>query len=155
MPTLDEILDDPAANGVYRLTNDPAVAQEGAASAASGVARPLYAPALPERPDILRLDARHYPDKDGLLAAIGEALHFPDYYGVNWDALEECLFDLSWWAGPVILLIEHSDALEGETLATLIDIWTEASAAWAEAGRGCVLLLAGADAGALTPTVEA
>ena len=31
-----------------------------------------------------------------LLETLGTALHFPDYYGINWDAFEECVRDLSW-----------------------------------------------------------
>lgn len=33
-------------------------------------------------------------DRRELLAEIGETLHFPDYYGRNLDALDECLRDL-------------------------------------------------------------
>jgi RNAse (barnase) inhibitor barstar len=120
MARLTDILDDPGLNGVYRLAGP-----------------------LPELPEVIRLDARQCPDKDGLLEAVGEALRFPDYYGMNWDALEECLFDLSWREGPVLMLVEHADALGQHDLATLVDIWSEAAAAWAEAGRGCVLLLGG------------
>lgn len=39
--------------------------------------------------------------KAEVLAAIGEALAFPDHYGRNLDALEDCLRDLS---GPTVLL---------------------------------------------------
>lgn len=131
MTTLTEILRDPARNGVYRL-----------------------AAASPDLPELIRLDARRLADKSDLLAALGHALDFPAYYGLNWDALEECLFDLSWWTGPVIVLIEHADALDRETLATLVDIWTEAATAWAQAGRICVLLLAGADAGDTVQAIE-
>ncbi|MDH2342283.1 barstar family protein [Bradyrhizobium sp. SSUT77] len=43
-----------------------------------------------------------------LLGLIAQQLSFPDYFGENWDALEECLRDLSWLpAGPVVL--EHAD----------------------------------------------
>jgi RNAse (barnase) inhibitor barstar len=146
MPTLTEILDAPARNGVYRLTP--------AAAGTSSEAANLLAAALSDRADILRLDARRYHDKDALLEAIGQILHFPDYYGMNWDALEECLLDLSWWAGPVIVLIEHADALERGTLTTLVDIWNQAAVAWAEAGRICVLLLADADTAASLPAVD-
>lgn len=120
MPTPREILDDADLNGVYRVQTP-----------------------VPETSDLVRLDAAAWADRDAMLAALGFALNFPDYYGVNWDALEECLFDLSWWQGPVHLLIEHADALATEDLETLADVWGEAAAAWKELDRGCVLLLSG------------
>lgn len=120
MPKLTEILDNPAANGVYRAANCTSLA------------------------GLIHIDAAAHADKDALLEAIGQVLQFPDYYGMNWDALEECLFDLSWWAGPVAVCIDHAEALAPEVLITLVDVWTEAAAAWAEAGRGCILILGGA-----------
>lgn len=37
-----------------------------------------------------------------------DALRFPDYFGFNWDALDECLADLS-WLEPGDVLIWHTD----------------------------------------------
>jgi hypothetical protein len=34
--------------------------------------------------------------KQKLLGILAERLRFPGYFGWNWDALEECLRDLSW-----------------------------------------------------------
>jgi RNAse (barnase) inhibitor barstar len=34
--------------------------------------------------------------KEDLLRYIAAELNFPDYFGFNWDALDECLADLSW-----------------------------------------------------------
>jgi hypothetical protein len=46
--------------------------------------------------------------KQALLATLATKLSFPDYFGENWDALEECIADLSWLPiGPVI--VRHAD----------------------------------------------
>lgn len=152
MPTLTEILQDPSRNGVYRLKTGVTSSAGGSDASSQPSAQPSVS--LSDVAEAIRLDARICPDRDSILEAMGEALHFPDYYGMNWDALEECLFDLSWWAGPVIVLIEHAEALDRDALATLVDVWIEAAAAWAEAGRVCVLLLAGEDEVDTVPAIE-
>jgi RNAse (barnase) inhibitor barstar len=46
--------------------------------------------------------------KQSLLSTLAQQLVFPDYFGWNWDALEECIRDLSWLpAGEVVLI--HAD----------------------------------------------
>ena len=35
-------------------------------------------------------------DKDALFRWYADALDMPEYFGANWDALDECLRDLSW-----------------------------------------------------------
>lgn len=42
--------------------------------------------------------------KSAFLAAVGEALHFPDYYGQNFDALADCLHDIGRGVDGVVLL---------------------------------------------------
>ena len=42
--------------------------------------------------------------KTEFLAAVGETLHFPDYYGQNFDALADCLADVGRDADGVVLL---------------------------------------------------
>ena len=57
-------------------------------------------------------------DKSVLLHAIADQLSFPHYFGYNWDALDECLSDLSWitvsavclWHDDIPLLNNHKDA---------------------------------------------
>ena len=46
--------------------------------------------------------------KTSLLRALAHQFHFPDYFGENWDALEECIRDLSWLPDGDVAL-EHSD----------------------------------------------
>ncbi len=54
------------------------------------------------------LDGRQITDKQTFLAAMAQAMHFPDYFGANWDALEECVTDLSWTpARGYVLLYDH------------------------------------------------
>lgn len=44
--------------------------------------------------------------KTELLEQLAREFEFPDYFGHNWDALEECLHDLSWLEpAPLRLLI--------------------------------------------------
>ncbi len=87
------------------------------------------------------LDGRGLTDKAALLSALGEALAFPEYYGQNWDALEECLTDMSWQEGAILLAIIHAEALPAADLATLIDVFADAAAFWREHQRVCKLLL--------------
>lgn len=46
--------------------------------------------------------------KPELLAALQQVLELPDYFGANWDALEECLRDLSWLSAHRVVLL-HGD----------------------------------------------
>lgn len=71
--------------------------------------------------------------KAELLAVIAEAVHAPDWFGANWDALADTLGDLSWVpsSGYVLLLRnvkdilgqnDDSDALT-ETLVDTVAFW--------------------------------
>lgn len=46
--------------------------------------------------------------KAELLERVALALSFPDYFGRNWDALIDCLSDLSWCHEPEAI-IDHAD----------------------------------------------
>ena len=87
------------------------------------------------------LNGRACRTKDGLLKEIARTLAFPDYFGENWDALEECLCDLSWVAGRGhLLLIEQAEALLAgvdKDYRTFVSILRATGAYWAseEAGR--------------------
>jgi RNAse (barnase) inhibitor barstar len=47
--------------------------------------------------------------KQQLFDILAERLRFPDYFGRNWDALEECLGDLSWLPKDQPIVIVHDD----------------------------------------------
>ena len=45
--------------------------------------------------------------KEKLLGALATRLRFPGYFGHNWDALDECLRDLSWQGSCARIVIVH------------------------------------------------
>jgi hypothetical protein len=74
-----------------------------------------------------------FAHKAVLLNNLASALGFPDWFGHNWDALEDCLTDLSWRDAPgYVLLIESPRP--GDDLGILIDILRSSAEFWA--GRG-------------------
>ena len=64
---------------------------------------------------------------------IAKALDFPDWYGGNWDALEDSLGDLSWRKGSGHVLVFRSYPV-GDELGVLIDVLSSTAEYWA--GRG-------------------
>jgi Barstar (barnase inhibitor) len=71
--------------------------------------------------------------KDKLLQEIAKALRFPDWFGQNWDALEDSLTDLSWLgAGGHVLIVENPKP--GDDLGVLMDVLRSSAEWWA--GRG-------------------
>jgi len=46
--------------------------------------------------DLHCLDGTRIRDTAGLFDACADSLQFPAYFGNNWDALQDCLSDLSW-----------------------------------------------------------
>jgi RNAse (barnase) inhibitor barstar len=71
-----------------------------------------------------------------LFGEFARALAFPDYFGHNWDALEECLADLEWLpAKGYILLIHNAEAVlseDEEEYETLLEILSDAGEAWSK-----------------------
>jgi hypothetical protein len=63
--------------------------------------------------------------------AFSRALGFPDWFGGNWDALEDCLTDLSWRqaAGHVLLLEGRGESAE------LLDVLRSAAQFWSGQGK--------------------
>ena len=45
---------------------------------------------------LFHVEGRSVGDQDAFLKAFAEALNFPNHFGMNWDAFEACLRDLSW-----------------------------------------------------------
>jgi len=71
-----------------------------------------------------------FADKETLLKNIAAALGFPDWFGANWDALEDCLSDLP--GEGYVVLFENPKA--GDELGILVDVLRSSAESWA--GRG-------------------
>jgi RNAse (barnase) inhibitor barstar len=67
--------------GVYQLVRRPEEVEHAATEA--GLA-------------VFRIDIGHAHHKQDFLAQIAKSLSFPDWFGANWDALNDCLTDLDW-----------------------------------------------------------
>ncbi len=60
--------------------------------------------------------------KGTLLALLSRELSFPGYFGANWDALVDCLSDLSWLGVDSVSLVHDSlPALPTEELKTYLE----------------------------------
>jgi Barstar (barnase inhibitor) len=83
----------------------------------------------------------HCKTPAALFAEFARALKFPDYFGHNWDALEECLADLEWLSAKgYILLITDAECVlpDDEEYETFLEVLRDAGEAWGsgQAGMG-------------------
>ena len=75
--------------------------------------------------------------KQKLLRILAGQLQFPAYFGNNWDALEECLRDLSWLAAGNIEICHLDLPLSpgGQDQRTYLQILQSAAAFWTKNGE--------------------
>lgn len=115
-------LDDASRAGVFFVTIEDLDTLDAAARDAGLRAR--------------RIDLLGCANKATLLLRFAVALDFPIGSGRNWDALSDCLRDLSWLPAPgYALLLDSASGLhraEGDDFDTLLSILDEARAFWAD-----------------------
>jgi RNAse (barnase) inhibitor barstar len=87
---------------------------------------------------VFRIDLAAATDKHAMLAAIGRAMHFPEWFGFNWDALLDCLADLGWRpAEGYVVILEHCDGIHGHAESDFVQtlqIFAAAADEWREQG---------------------
>jgi Barstar (barnase inhibitor) len=120
MAKLIQRLQDPARSGVYRASRiDPIV------DAVRG-----------SKLSFARIALRDVKDKAALLDRIAQTLAFPSWFGGNWDALEDCLTDLSWCEAPGhVFAFEGFQFLPAGDIGVLTDVLITAAEFWPERGR--------------------
>lgn len=116
MSKLLKRLSDPASGGVYRAAQESDIR-----AALFGSAHDLAT-------------VRLASGKAAMLAAIADSLEFPEWFGGNWDALEDCLSDLSWRRGAAHVIL-FSQAKPGDDLGILLDVLGAVAEFWRARGR--------------------
>jgi hypothetical protein len=120
MAKLIKRLEDAAKSGVYRASRVDAIEDAVRGSKLSLGCIPL----------------QDVTDKSALLRRIAARLGFPGWFGENWDALEDCLTDLSWREGEGHVLVFHGfQFLPADELGVLIDVVISAAEFWADRGK--------------------
>jgi hypothetical protein len=69
---------------------------------------------LPPSPKFVANVRAGVRDPHVLLEELASQLRFPDYFGANWNALEECVRDLSWLPDGPLVLKHHDLPLAGD-----------------------------------------
>jgi RNAse (barnase) inhibitor barstar len=105
--------------GIYRLPQRGQAALDNAAKAL-GFAR-------------FNVDLEESGQMGAILTALGRDLDFPDWYGANFDALNDCLTDFSWREAPgYVITLTGADALHAipDSFNALNEVFSSAIEQW-------------------------
>jgi RNAse (barnase) inhibitor barstar len=115
----EDILADSGQAGIYQLPAD----FDGLEAAAAENDFALW-----------RVDLAGVRSKQELLDAIARELAFPEWFGSNWDALEDCLTDLAWCvASGYVLILANAGAFaaaQPEEFETALEVFDGAAEYW-------------------------
>lgn len=128
-PSIQALLSDPHQAGVFQLPLN--------ANSAFQITRMLAA-AENAQQQVFRLSLATVSTREQLLSALGRAMHFPECFGHNLDALADCLGDMSWCpAEAYLLILEHCEgvcASATEDFLSVLQIFAESAAEWRARG---------------------
>ncbi len=96
---------------------------------------------------VVTLDTDGTVDKEGFMTAVDDAFDLPEWFGRNWDALDECLraLDLDEPDG-VLVLWENWDGFavaDPDAFETAIEVFRDATVAWHDDGTPGAVVLRG------------
>lgn len=88
---------------------------------------------------VRELDSSLIRDDESLFSIVSEALGFPDYFGSNWDAMDECLseLDLSSHSGFVLFCNNSSELWRYSTYSAgkFLSVWQSVAEIWGSEGK--------------------
>ena len=117
---LQALLEDARQAGIYALPHGDRLALRDAAEAAG------FACFEADLGDCDRIEA--------VLTQLGRQFGFPEWYGSNFDALKDCLSDISWREEPgYLLILSRADTLQfanADAFRTLNDVFAAVIDAW-------------------------
>lgn len=115
----EEVLADAGQAGIYQLPSDDAA---------------LEAAAVDSDFAVWRVDLAGVRGKQELLETIARELAFPEWFGSNWDALEDCLTDLGWCvASGYALILENAGgfaAADPDEFEAALEVFDAAAEYW-------------------------
>jgi RNAse (barnase) inhibitor barstar len=124
MTALSIRLGDAESNGVFQLTCEPYEIEREAKGAGLSVAR---------------IDIGHAHHKQEFLERVAESLAFPQHFGRNWDALKDCLTDLSWLEAKGYVLVfeksRHFGAGHRHEFEEAVEVLRAAAETWKTDGK--------------------
>ncbi len=95
-----------------------------------------------------KMDIGHVHHKEELLGHFAKAMQFPESFGRNWDALNDCLTDLSWLpaAGYVVVLekSKHFGAGHRHDFETALEVLQSVTDTWKARGKPFWMFIHGA-----------
>jgi RNAse (barnase) inhibitor barstar len=121
-------------SGVYSITEDTKNSDIKKAAAACKL-------------DFSLINLTSVRDKASFLKKVAEALSFPEYFGMNWDALSDCLTDMGWRpAAGYVLLLTNFQKFAGVAPAdmkVLRDIFDSSARYWKQKSVPFYIILSG------------
>ena len=131
---LEQLLQDTDKAGVYLAGPDTRLIAE--AAQAAGLA-------------LWRVDIGRVHDQQGFTRVGAKGLAFPQWFGGNWDAFEDCLGDLSWHpASGYVLLLEHGKhfgAGHKQEFVTAVEVLDGVAQYWQGQGKPFWAIVSGPD----------
>jgi Barstar (barnase inhibitor) len=81
---------------------------------------------------VFHLEGQQVSSLDRYFKVLAELFQFPDYFGGNWDAVADCLTDLSWEEGDRILVAysNYQGLRGGEDWDLVMEIWSNTIEFW-------------------------